>query len=134
MLSPTGGGSILELQTAHLHQRVEMLGSAKTRPAGVGGGRRQTGDGGITLVFVEAAHANELFELVHRGHAINEPAAVVAFDHAYHGRTNLTMALTAKNIPYRDGFGPFANEIYRMPMPYSFHYEGNLATDRKSVV
>ena len=34
--------------------------------------------------------------------------AVVAFDHAYHGRTNLTMALTAKNMPYKDKFGPFA--------------------------
>ncbi|HEU4349139.1 MAG TPA: aminotransferase class III-fold pyridoxal phosphate-dependent enzyme, partial [Actinoplanes sp.] len=33
--------------------------------------------------------------------------AVVAFDHAYHGRTNLTMALTAKNMPYKDGFAPF---------------------------
>ena len=55
-------------------------------------------------------------------------AAVVVFEHAYHGRTNLTMALTAKNMPYKDGFGPFANEIYRMPMPYSFRYEGNLET------
>ncbi|HEV7166360.1 MAG TPA: aminotransferase class III-fold pyridoxal phosphate-dependent enzyme, partial [Micrococcaceae bacterium] len=34
--------------------------------------------------------------------------AIVAFDHAYHGRTNLTMALTAKNMPYKDKFGPFA--------------------------
>jgi len=34
--------------------------------------------------------------------------AVIAFDHAYHGRTNLTMALTAKNMPYKNGFGPFA--------------------------
>ena len=34
--------------------------------------------------------------------------AVVAFDHAYHGRTNLTMALTAKAMPYKKGFGPFA--------------------------
>src|SRR5580693_9605867 len=34
-------------------------------------------------------------------------SAVVAFDHAYHGRTNLTMALTAKNMPYKQGFGPF---------------------------
>jgi 4-aminobutyrate aminotransferase/(S)-3-amino-2-methylpropionate transaminase len=42
--------------------------------------------------------------------------AIVAFDHAYHGRTNLTMALTAKNMPYKDKFGPFASEIYRMPM------------------
>jgi 4-aminobutyrate aminotransferase/(S)-3-amino-2-methylpropionate transaminase len=30
------------------------------------------------------------------------------FDHAYHGRTNLTMALTAKNMPYKHSFGPFA--------------------------
>ncbi len=44
--------------------------------------------------------------------------AVVVFDHAYHGRTNLTMALTAKNLPYRERFGPFAPEIYRVPMSY----------------
>jgi 4-aminobutyrate aminotransferase / (S)-3-amino-2-methylpropionate transaminase / 5-aminovalerate transaminase len=44
--------------------------------------------------------------------------AVVVFDHAYHGRTNLTMALTSKNAPYKDGFGPFAGEIYRVPMSY----------------
>jgi 4-aminobutyrate aminotransferase/(S)-3-amino-2-methylpropionate transaminase len=60
-------------------------------------------------------------------HATKRPAIIV-FEHAYHGRTNLTMALTAKNVPYKEGFGPFANEIYRMPMPYPFHYEGNLAT------
>jgi 4-aminobutyrate aminotransferase / (S)-3-amino-2-methylpropionate transaminase / 5-aminovalerate transaminase len=46
--------------------------------------------------------------------------AVVVFDHAYHGRTNLTMALTAKNLPYKEGFGPFAPEVYRMPMSYPF--------------
>src|SRR6266567_884705 len=46
--------------------------------------------------------------------------AVVVFDHAYHGRTNLTMALTAKNMPYKDKFGPFASEIYRAPMSYPF--------------
>jgi 4-aminobutyrate aminotransferase/(S)-3-amino-2-methylpropionate transaminase len=46
--------------------------------------------------------------------------AVVVFDHAYHGRTNLTMALTAKNMPYKQGFGPFAPEIYRVPMSYPF--------------
>ncbi|MEJ6618008.1 MAG: aminotransferase class III-fold pyridoxal phosphate-dependent enzyme, partial [Candidatus Planktophila sp.] len=60
-------------------------------------------------------------------HATKRPAIIV-FEHAYHGRTNLTMALTAKNVPYKEGYGPFANEIYRMPMPYSFHYEGNIAT------
>jgi 4-aminobutyrate aminotransferase/(S)-3-amino-2-methylpropionate transaminase len=46
--------------------------------------------------------------------------AIVVFDHAYHGRTNLTMALTAKNMPYKDHFGPFAPEIYRAPMSYPY--------------
>ena len=54
--------------------------------------------------------------------------AIVVFEHAYHGRTNLTMALTAKNMPYKDGFGPFAGEIYRMPMPYEFRWLGDKAT------
>ncbi|GAA4681131.1 4-aminobutyrate--2-oxoglutarate transaminase [Frondihabitans cladoniiphilus] len=47
-------------------------------------------------------------------------SAVVAFDHAYHGRTNLTMALTAKAMPYKLGFGPFAPEIYRAPLSYPY--------------
>jgi len=59
--------------------------------------------------------------------------AVVAFDHAYHGRTNLTMALTAKSMPYKNGFGPFAPEIYRAPLSYPFRdaeFDGKeLATD-----
>ena len=48
--------------------------------------------------------------------------AVIAFDHAYHGRTNLTMALTAKNMPYKNGFGPFAGEVYRVPMAYPYRW------------
>jgi 4-aminobutyrate aminotransferase/(S)-3-amino-2-methylpropionate transaminase len=47
-------------------------------------------------------------------------SAVVVFDHAYHGRTNLTMALTSKSMPYKSGFGPFAPEVYRAPMSYPF--------------
>ncbi|MEU7170037.1 4-aminobutyrate--2-oxoglutarate transaminase [Micromonospora tulbaghiae] len=50
-------------------------------------------------------------------HVTGRPAVVV-FDHAYHGRTNLTMALTAKNMPYKHRFGPFAGEVYRVPMSY----------------
>ncbi len=50
--------------------------------------------------------------------------AVVAFDHAYHGRTNLTMGLTAKSMPYKSGFGPFAGEIYRAPMSYPYRDGG----------
>ena len=58
--------------------------------------------------------------------------AVVAFDHAYHGRTNLTMALTAKSMPYKSGFGPFAPEIYRAPLSYPYRdglVDKELATD-----
>ena len=44
--------------------------------------------------------------------------AVVVFDHGYHGRTNLTMALTAKAMPYKQGFGPLPAEVYRVPMSY----------------
>jgi 4-aminobutyrate aminotransferase / (S)-3-amino-2-methylpropionate transaminase / 5-aminovalerate transaminase len=53
--------------------------------------------------------------------------AVVVFDHAYHGRTNLTMAMTAKNMPYKDGFGPFASDVYRVPMAYPFRWPGGPA-------
>ncbi|GAA0739758.1 4-aminobutyrate--2-oxoglutarate transaminase [Dactylosporangium roseum] len=51
-------------------------------------------------------------------------SAVVTFDHAYHGRTNLTMALTAKSMPYKQGFGPFAGEVYRAPMAYPYRWRG----------
>ncbi len=54
-------------------------------------------------------------------------SAVVAFDHAYHGRTNLTMALTAKSMPYKSGFGPFASDIYRVPMAYPYRWPGGEA-------
>ena len=58
--------------------------------------------------------------------------AVVAFDHAYHGRTNMAMALTAKSMPYKSGFGPFAPEIYRAPLSYPYRdglLDKELATD-----
>jgi 4-aminobutyrate aminotransferase/(S)-3-amino-2-methylpropionate transaminase len=56
-------------------------------------------------------------------------AAVVVFDHAYHGRTNLTMALTAKAMPYKYGFGPFAPEVYRVPMSYPYR-DGGLSGEQ----
>ncbi|UXA09787.1 4-aminobutyrate--2-oxoglutarate transaminase [Mycobacterium sp. SMC-8] len=48
--------------------------------------------------------------------------AVVVFDHAFHGRSLLTMTMTAKNQPYKHGFGPFAPEVYRAPMAYPFRW------------
>jgi 4-aminobutyrate aminotransferase / (S)-3-amino-2-methylpropionate transaminase / 5-aminovalerate transaminase len=44
---------------------------------------------------------------------------VVVFDRAFHGRTNLTMAMTSKLV-YKQGFGPLAPEVYRAPAPYPF--------------
>ncbi len=71
-----------------------------------------------TVLFNSGAEAVENAVKVAR-HATGRPA-VIALDHAYHGRTNLTMALTAKNMPYKDKFGPFAPEIYRVPTSYPF--------------
>ncbi len=60
--------------------------------------------------------------------------AVAVVDHAYHGRTNLTMAMTSKSMPYKHSFGPFAGEIYRAPMSYPFRepapITGEAAADR----
>jgi 4-aminobutyrate aminotransferase len=47
--------------------------------------------------------------------------AVVVFDNAFHGRTLMTMTMTAKVKPYKAGFGPFAPEVYRAPVPYPYH-------------
>jgi 4-aminobutyrate aminotransferase / (S)-3-amino-2-methylpropionate transaminase / 5-aminovalerate transaminase len=71
-----------------------------------------------TALFNSGAEAVENAVKVAR--RVTGRQAVVVFDHAYHGRTNLTMALTAKNAPYRDGFGPFAPEVYRVPTSYPF--------------
>jgi len=45
---------------------------------------------------------------------------VIVFDYAFHGRTLLAMTMTSKVVPYKQGFGPFAPEIYRTPAPYPF--------------
>jgi 4-aminobutyrate aminotransferase/(S)-3-amino-2-methylpropionate transaminase len=46
--------------------------------------------------------------------------AVIVFDYAFHGRTLLSMTMTSKVVPYKQGFGPFAPEVYRTPAPYAF--------------
>ncbi|MBW3094888.1 4-aminobutyrate--2-oxoglutarate transaminase [Bifidobacterium sp. 64T4] len=45
-------------------------------------------------------------------------SAVVVMENAFHGRTNLTMAMTTKSMPYKQGFGAFAPDIYRVPFSY----------------
>jgi 4-aminobutyrate aminotransferase/(S)-3-amino-2-methylpropionate transaminase len=85
-----------------------------------------------SVLFSSGAEAVE--NLVKIARRASGRQAVIVFDHAYHGRTNLTMALTAKNVPYKDGFGPFAPEVYRVPMSYPFRdpagMSGNEAAER----
>ncbi|BBX32267.1 4-aminobutyrate aminotransferase [Mycolicibacterium mageritense DSM 44476 = CIP 104973] len=69
-----------------------------------------------TVLFNSGAEAVENAVKIARAHTRRQ--AVVVFDHAYHGRTNLTMAMTAKNQPYKHGFGPFAGEVYRVPTSF----------------
>jgi 4-aminobutyrate aminotransferase / (S)-3-amino-2-methylpropionate transaminase / 5-aminovalerate transaminase len=83
-----------------------------------------------SVLFNSGAEAVENAVKIARSHTRKQ--AVVAFDHAYHGRTNMTMALTAKSMPYKSGFGPFAPEIYRAPPSYPFRdglIDKELATD-----
>jgi 4-aminobutyrate aminotransferase/(S)-3-amino-2-methylpropionate transaminase len=75
-----------------------------------------------SALFNSGAEAVENAVKVARHHTGRD--AIVVFDHAYHGRTNLTMALTAKNMPYKHRFGPFAGEVYRSPMAYPYRWPG----------
>ena len=49
-----------------------------------------------------------------------ERDAVVGFTNGFHGRTLMAMTLTAKEMPYKRGFGPFAPEVHRVPFPYCY--------------
>lgn len=83
-----------------------------------------------SVLFNSGAEAVENAVKVAR--AYTRKPAVVAFNHAYHGRTNLALALTAKSMPYKGGFGPFAPEVYRAPLSYPYRdglVDKELATD-----
>ena len=85
-----------------------------------------------SALFNSGAEAVENAVKIARGYTKKQ--AVVAFDHAYHGRTNLAMALTAKSMPYKHSFGPFAPEVYRAPLSYPYRddklIDGELAARR----
>lgn len=53
--------------------------------------------------------------------------AVVSFQRAFHGRTNLTMSMTSKVKPYKFGFGPFTSEVYQAPYPYYYRKPDGLS-------
>jgi 4-aminobutyrate aminotransferase/(S)-3-amino-2-methylpropionate transaminase len=46
--------------------------------------------------------------------------ALIAFEDAFHGRTNMTLSLTSQVNPYKVGFGPYSSEVYRIPYAYCY--------------
>jgi 4-aminobutyrate aminotransferase / (S)-3-amino-2-methylpropionate transaminase / 5-aminovalerate transaminase len=73
-----------------------------------------------TALFNTGSEALE--NAVKYARAFTKRPAVVVFDHAFHGRSLLTMTMTAKNQPYKHSFGPFAPEVYRAPMAYPYRW------------
>lgn len=87
-----------------------------------------------TALFNSGAEAVENAIKIARAYTGRQ--AVVAFDHAFHGRTNLTMTLTAKAVPYKKGFGPLATEVYRVPTSYPYRdgLSGEAALERATTM
>ena len=75
-----------------------------------------------TALFSTGAEAVENAVKIARAHTGRD--AVLVLSHAYHGRTLLTMTMTAKHVPYKEGFGPYAPEVYRAPSPYEYRWPG----------
>ena len=71
-----------------------------------------------TLLTNTGAEAVEAAVGLARAHSGRQ--GVVVFEGAYHGRSNLTMAMTSKFALFKKGFGPFAPEVYRFPFPNSY--------------
>ena len=83
------------------------------------------GDFPKTAIFVNSgAEAVENVVKIARYHT--KKTGIIAFENAFHGRTQLAMTLTSKVKPYKFGFGPYAPEIYRMPIAYCYRCPFNL--------
>jgi len=72
----------------------------------------------MTLLANSGAEAVENAVKIARAHTGR--AAVVAFEHAFHGRTFMAMTLTAKEKPYKTGFAPLNSDVHRTPFPYPY--------------
>lgn len=84
-----------------------------------------------SALFNSGAEAVENAVKIARAHTRRQ--AVVVLEHGYHGRTNLTMGMTAKNMPYKQSFGPFAPEIYRVPASYPYRDRGIKGPDMAQI-
>ena len=76
---------------------------------------RHCGGGKKVAFFNSGAEAIE--NAVKIARRVTGRPGIVCFEGAFHGRTNLTLALTHREVPYKRGFGPFAPEVYRLPYP-----------------
>jgi 4-aminobutyrate aminotransferase/(S)-3-amino-2-methylpropionate transaminase len=72
-----------------------------------------------TLLINTGAEAVE--NAVKLARAYTRRPAIIAFEHAFHGRTLMALSLTSKTHPYKAGFGPFASDVYRIPFGYCYH-------------
>jgi 4-aminobutyrate aminotransferase-like enzyme len=75
-----------------------------------------------TIFLTTGAEAVENAVKIARAHT--KRAAVIAFSGAFHGRTQMGMAQTGKNTPYKVGFGPFPTDIYHVPFPETGEKDG----------
>ena len=71
-----------------------------------------------SVLLNSGAEANETAIKIARAYTGRQ--AIIVFEGAYHGRTNLTLAMTSKYGLFKKSFGPFAPEIYRLPFPYVY--------------
>ena len=78
-------------------------------------------DGPVKTMFANSG-AEAVENAVKIARKATDRSAVVAFDHAFHGRTLMGMSLTAKVMPYKQGMGPFAPEVYRLPFAYGYRW------------
>lgn len=81
--------------------------------------RRAPGDWTKKTFFVSSG-AEAVENAVKIARHFTRRQAVIAFEDAFHGRTQLALSLTGKSRPYKSGFGPFAPEIYRAPYAYCY--------------
>jgi len=81
-----------------------------------------------TVLLNSGSEANEAAVNIARSYTGRQ--AIVVFENAYHGRTNLTLAMTSKYALFKKGFGPFAPEVYRLSYPYLYRRPDGLSEEQ----
>ena len=80
-----------------------------------------------TVLLNSGAEAVEAAVKIARAHTGRQ--ALIVFEGAYHGRTNLTMGMTSKYALFKKGFGPYPSEIYRLPFPNLYRRPAGMSED-----